>query len=237
MATQTPELDLYPPFQGFPKEGLAFLRALKRNNNRPWFERRKDDYDQLVRLPMQSLISDLQAPFRSFAPEFDLNPKRSIFRIYRDVRFSKDKLPYKTNVAAHFVLRGKPKGVSGSGYYVTIEPGEVYAGAGIYMPEADQLKKIRRAIAERSEEFLAIVTNHQFKKTFGAMEGEKLVRVPAGFAPDHPMADYLRHKHFFVGISWPESRCLKARFVKDVARVFEQATPLVVFLNRAIGAA
>ncbi len=105
------------------------------------------------------------------------------------------------------------------------------------MPEADQLKKIRRAIAERSEEFLAIVTDRRFKKTFGALEGEKLVRVPAGFAPDHPMADYLRHKHFFVGTSWPESRCLKARFVEDVARVFEEATPLVVFLNRAIGAA
>jgi uncharacterized protein (TIGR02453 family) len=235
MRRPTPELELYPPFQGFPKEGLSFLRALQRNNNRPWFDKHKAEYEQFVKLPMQSMISDLQSPFRAFAPEFDLNPKRSIFRIYRDVRFSKDKRPYKTNVAAHFVLRGKPKGVSGSGYYLHIEPGEVYLGAGIYMPESDQLKKIRRAVADRSEEFLSVVTEPSFKKTFGAMEGEKLVRVPSGYAVDHPMADYLRHKHFFVGVAWSEQRCLKTRFVKDAAQIFELATPLVTFLNRAIG--
>ena len=237
MAKTAPELELYPPFEGFPKKGLSFLRALKRNNNRPWFEKHKEDYEQFVKLPMQSLISDLQGPFRGFAPEYDLNPKRSIFRIYRDVRFSKDKSPYKTNVAAHFVLRGKPKGVAGSGYYLHIEPGEIYLGAGIYMPEPDQLKKIRRAIAQRSEEFLDIHTEPAFKKTFGPMYGECLVRVPAGFAPDHPMAEHLKRKHYFVGLSWPEERSPKPRFVKDVARIFELSSPLVRFLNRAIGAA
>ena len=237
MPNPTQELDLFPPFQGFPKEGLAFLRSLKRNNNRPWFEKHKQEYEQNVKFPMQSLISDLQAPFRTFAPEFDLNPKRSIFRIHRDVRFSKDKRPYKTNVAAHFVLRGKPKGVSGSGFYLHIEPGEIYLGGGIYMPESDQLKKIRRAIADHSEDFLDIITDRTFKKTFGAMEGETLVRVPAGYPADHPMGEYLKHKHFFVGVSWSEQRCTRARFVKDAARVFELVTPLVSFLNRAIGAA
>ena len=237
MAQPAPELELYPPFEGFSRKGIAFLRSLKRNNTRTWFEKRKADYEQLVKLPMQSLISDLKTPFRAFAPEFDLNPKRSIFRIYRDVRFSKDKRPYKTNVAAHFVLRGKPKGVSGSGYYLHIEPGEVYAGAGIYMPAGDQLKKIRRAIADRSDEFLEIVTDRSFAKMFGGLEGETLVRVPAGYGQDHPMAKYLKHKHFFVGRSWPEDQCLKARFVDDVASTFEKATPLVKFLNQAIGAA
>lgn len=235
MAMPAPELELFPPFAGFPKEALAFLRSLKRNNTRAWFERHKTDYEQFVKLPMQSLISDLQGPFRTIAPEFDVSPKRSIFRIYRDVRFSKDKRPYKTNVAAHFVLRGKPKGVSGSGYYLHIEPGEVYIGAGIYMPEGDQLKKIRRAIADRSEEFLEIITDRGFRKTFGALEGDTLVRVPAGYAPDHPMAQYLKHKHFFVGRSWPEGQCLRARFVNDVAKTFEKATPLVRFLNQVIG--
>lgn len=237
MAKPVPELELFPPFEGFPKQGLTFLRSLKRNNTRAWFEKHKDDYEQHVKLPMQSLISDLQTPFRSFAPEFDVNPKRSIFRIYRDVRFSKDKRPYKTNVAAHFVLRGKPKGVSGSGYYLHIEPGEVYAGAGIYMPAGDQLKKIRSAIAERSDEFLEIITDRAFVKIFGGLEGETLVRVPAGYSPDHPMAQYLKHKHFFVGCSWPEGKCFTARFVDDVAKTFERATPLVRFLNQAIGSA
>jgi uncharacterized protein (TIGR02453 family) len=236
MSHPASDLEMYPPFQGFPKEGIRFLASLKRNNNRPWFEKHKGEYEQFVKLPMQSLINDLQVHFRSFAPEYDLNPKRSIFRIYRDVRFSKDKRPYKTNVAAHFVLRGKPKGVSGSGYYLHLEPGEVYLGAGIYMPESNQLKKIRKAIADRADEFVVILTNPVFKKTFGNIEGDKLVRVPAGYPPDHPMADYLRHKHFFVGRSWAESRSTKARFVDEVGRTFEKATPLVRFLNRAIGA-
>jgi uncharacterized protein (TIGR02453 family) len=236
VATITPEIDLYPPFEGFPRKGLAFLRSLKRNNNRLWFEKHKADYEQYVKLPMLSLISDLQGPFRAFAPEYDLSPKRSIFRIYRDVRFSKDKQPYKTNVAAHFVLRGKPKGVSGSGYYLHIEPGEVYLGAGIYMPESDQLKKIRRAIADNADTFLAIVSNREFKRMFGTLEGEKLVRVPSGYPPEHPMADHLRYKNFFVGISWPESKCLSARFARDAVKVFERATPLVAFLNHAMGA-
>jgi uncharacterized protein (TIGR02453 family) len=236
MAKHTPELELYPPFNGFPKEGLAFLKALKRNNNRPWFEKHKSDYENYVKLPVQCLISDLEIPFRGFGPEFDLNPKRSIFRIYRDVRFSKDKRPYKTHVAAHFVLRGKPKGISGSGYYLHIEPGEIYLGAGIYMPESDQLKKIRRAIAENPKEFLAIISKPDFKKTFGEMEGEKLVRVPAGYPADHPLAEYLKHKHFLVGLTVPDYRCLKPVFVKEVARVFQKASPLVGFLNRAIGA-
>lgn len=235
MARPVPELELFPPFRGFPKQGLAFLRSLKRNNSRAWFEKHKTDYEEFVKLPMQSLISDLQAPFRAFGPEFDINPKRSIFRIYRDVRFSRDKRPYKTNIAAHFVLRGKPKGVSGSGYYLNIEPGEVYAGAGIYMPASDQLKRIRRAIAQRSDEFLDIVKDRAFVRTFGGLEGDSLMRVPAGYGADHPMADHLRHKHFFVGRSWPEEHCLTARFAGEVAATFEKAAPLVRFLNQAIG--
>jgi uncharacterized protein (TIGR02453 family) len=101
------ELDFYPPFEGFPREGVAFLRRLKRNNRREWFQSRREEYEEFVRLPMQALIASLQPHFRAFAPEFDVNPKHSMFRIYRDVRFSKDKAPYKTHVAAHFVLRGK----------------------------------------------------------------------------------------------------------------------------------
>src|SRR5512136_81334 len=111
----TMDFDLYPPFEGFPREGIKFFKLLKRNNNRKWFEEHKEEFESYVKIPMQSYITALQIHFSHFAPEYDLNPKRSIFRIYRDIRFSKDKQPYKTNVAAHFVLRGKPKGVSGSG--------------------------------------------------------------------------------------------------------------------------
>lgn len=228
------ESQLYAPFEGFPMEGLRFLRRLKRNNRREWFAARKEEYEALVRLPMLSLIASLQTPFREFAPAYDLNPKRSIFRIYRDVRFSSDKSPYKTNVAAHFVPRGTPKGVAGSGYYLHIEPGEVYLGAGIYMPDAAQTKRIRLAIADRCDEFLGMVNDRTFRRLFGELEGNRLRRMPAGFPPDHPAGEWLKLKQFFAGLSWPEEKCLRRRFVDEAARVFRAATPLVRFLNEAL---
>lgn len=228
------DLDFFPPFEGFPREGIKFLNRLKRNNNRSWFEEHKGEYESFVKLPMQSLIAALKPHFEKFAPEFDVNPKRSMFRVYRDVRFSKDKTPYKTHVAAHFVLRGKPKGVEGSGYYLHIEPGEVFLGGGIYMPDSDQLKKIRRVIADQSRRFLLIVEDRKFKRRFGKIEGEKLRRVPQGYEPDHPMAEWLKYKQFFVGSGWPEARCHRRAFVNEIAKAFEDATPLVRFLNEAM---
>ena len=233
--TPLSDLEFFPPFDGFPREGIDFLKRLKRNNNRLWFEKHKEGYESSVKIPMQSLIASLHPHFQRFAPEFDINPKRSLFRIYRDVRFSKDKTPYKTHAAAHFVLRGKPKGVEGSGYYLHIEPGEVYIGGGIYMPDNDQLKKIRSAIAGHSDQFLSIVRLPRFRKIFGKLEGEKLQRVPKGYEPDHPMAEWLKYKQFFVWIEWPESKCLNESFVTEVAEVYKAATPLVRFLNEAMG--
>ncbi len=228
------EEEVYPPFAGYPREGVAFLRNLKRHNNRPWFEKHRDQYENDVKLPMLSLIAALRPDFQRFGPEFDLNPKRCLFRIYRDVRFSKDKRPYKTHVAAHFVLRGRPKGVGGSGYYLHIEPGEVFLGGGIYMPDGDQLKKIRRGLIARSDEFLGIIQDRQFRKLFGNLEGERLSRIPQGFPPDHPMGEWLRLKQFFVGLGWKEERCYSPKFASAAAAVFETASPLVRFVNSLI---
>ena len=228
------EIDAYPPFQGYPREGIDFLRRLKRNNNRNWFEKHKAEYESDVKLPMQSLIASLQPYFESFAPQFDINPKRSLFRIYRDIRFSKDKTPYKTHVAAHFVLRGKPKGIEGSGFYLHIEPGEIFLGGGIYMPGSDQLKAIRKAIVEKSAEFLDVIRDKAFIKRFKQIEGEKLQRVPRGYDPPHPLAEWLKLKQFFVGVEWKEERCLKKKFVNEIAEVYEEAAPFVTFLNDAL---
>ena len=228
------DLDVYPPFQGYPKAGIDFLRKLKRNNNRQWFEKHKEEFETDVKLPMQSIIVALQPYFDSFAPQFDVNPKRSLFRIYRDIRFSKDKTPYKTHVAAHFVQRGKPKGTEGSGFYLHIEPGEVFVGGGIYMPDNEQLKRIRGAIIERTEEFLEIVHTKSFVKRFKKIEGDTLQKVPRGYDPDHPMAEWLKLKQFFVGVEWKEEKCFKKAFVKQVAEVYEETTPLVMFLNDAL---
>ena len=227
------DIDMYPPFEGFPKEGIEFFKHLKRHNNREWFEKHKPDYETNVKQPMQSLIASLQPEFARFAPEFDLNPKRSIFRIYRDVRFSSDKTPYKTNAAAHFVLRGKPKGLLGSGFYLEINPDECYCGGGIYIPDGDQLKKIRKAIAARGEEFLEIVEDRTFKKNFAPFEWQKLQRMPKGYEEDHPMADWLKYKQFFVGQGWSAARCFKSAFMDDIVETCEQITPLARFLNSA----
>lgn len=228
------DFDLYPPFEGFPKECIRFLKQLKQNNNREWFEKHKEEFEQYAKTPLLSFIAALQPYFVRFAPEFDLSPKRSVFRIYRDIRFSSDKTPYKTHIAAHFVLRGAPKGFIGSGYYLQLEPGEFFVGGGIYLPDGDQLKKIRKAIATRSEEFLSIVENRQFKKRFAPFDWTQLQRIPKGYDEDHPMAHWLRYKQFFVGVSLPESKCTSESLVEETARLCEEASPLVRFLNMSL---
>jgi uncharacterized protein (TIGR02453 family) len=226
--------DIFPPFNGFPKETVAFFKKLKRNNTREWFAAHKDEFEEDVKFPMQCFIASLTPLFGEFAPEIDIDPKRSLFRIYRDTRFSKDKTPYKTHAAAHFVLRGMPKGLVGSGYYFHVEPGEVFLGAGIYIPDGGQIKKIRAAITARPEEFLSIVKEKKFAKRFGALDGTRLQRVPIGYAPDHPMADYLKLKQFFVGVTLDDDAILKPTFVRDAAKIYSEAATFVRFFNEAI---
>lgn len=230
----TIDLEMYPPFEGFPKQAIQFFKKLKRNNNRTWFEDHKHEYEEFVKLPMQSFIFSLQPHFATFAPEFELSPKRSIFRIYRDVRFSNDKTPYKTHVAAHFVLRGKEKGFVGSGYYFHIEAGDVFIGGGIYMPDSDQLKKIRKAVDQHPDEFLSIINGRDFKKRFGVLKGNKLQRIPKGYDESNPMAEWLKLKQFFVGVDLPESACYRPALVEKIAAICKDAAPLVKFLNHAI---
>jgi uncharacterized protein (TIGR02453 family) len=225
--------ELFPPFTGFPKEGLAFLSRLKKNNNREWFHKHKDEYEQHVRFPMQCLVSSLAQRMSDEAPEIEFNPKRSIFRIYRDVRFSKNKAPYKTNIAAVFPLRGKKGPIELPGLYVSIAPGEVFLGGGVYMPSGDQLKAYRRSIVERPDDFLAVVGNRTFKKEFGTIQGENLQRAPIGFPKDHPMLEDLKHKQFYVGKEYKDIVCTRPAFLETTAVVFGRTMPLVRWLASA----
>jgi uncharacterized protein (TIGR02453 family) len=227
------DIEMFPPFIGFPKEGVAFLRNLKKNNNREWFNAHKPEYEEYVKLPMQSLIQALRGPMKTIAPEVMVDPKKNMFRIYRDTRFSKNKLPYKTHVAAVFPVPGRWE--ESACLYVHIEPGEVYLGGGIYMPDSQQLKLIRAAIASRPEEFLSILNDRTFKKKFNGLEGEKLRRNPQGYPVDHPMIEWLKYKQFFVGCTWEEKECYSPRFAEKVAGRFADLVPLVRFLNGAIG--
>jgi len=223
----------FPPFDGFPRKGLEFLRRLKKNNNRPWFQKHKSEYEENVRFPMQCLISSLAERMADIAPEIEFNPKRSMFRIHRDVRFSKNKEPYKTNIAAVFSVRAKKQEGETPGLYVGIEPGEVFLGGGVYMPAGEQLKSYRRAIAEHPDSFLEVIGNRTFKKNFGGIAGEKLQRCPLGFPADHPMIEHLKHKQFYVGKVLNEEACLKPRFLDTTVPVFALTMPLVRWLVKA----
>ncbi len=185
---------------------LRFLRALKRNNDREWFRARKAQYEADVRQPMIALIERLAADFKSFAPEFVAEPKVSLYRIYRDTRFSADKTPLKTHAAAHFPMRGMPKG-EGGGLYFEIAPAWVWIGGGLYMPSNPQLHVIRAHIAASHPRFHRLVTAPAFRRTVGTLEGERLSRVPRGYDRDHPAAHYLQFKQFLAGREFAGGVC------------------------------
>jgi uncharacterized protein (TIGR02453 family) len=230
---ETPfDLDVHPPFGGFPREGISFLARLRKNNNRKWFALHRDEYIDFVKSPMESLIAALAQPIGAFAPEMLVDPKKCMFRIHRDTRFSSNKDPYKTHVAALFHPKGHWN--ESAGFYLHIEPGEVYLGGGIYMPDGAQLKKIRRAIAGRPGEFLSVVEDPAFRRRFGGLGGEKLSRAPLGFAADDPMIEWLKFKQFFVGVEWDEGAAHRRDFVGRVARTFNGILPLARFLNSAL---
>jgi len=225
------DAELFPPFAGFPPEGMRFLQRLAKNNNRPWFQKHKEEYEDLVRFPMKTFIASLAEGMRSDAPDIEFNPRSSIFRVYRDVRFSRNKLPYKTHIAAAFRIRGRKGPTESPGLYVHVEPGEVFIGGGLYMPAGPQLKAIRKAIADEPDEFLSILRNPSFRRTYGGIQGEVLQRAPLGYPGDHPMIEHLRHKQFYVGKNMPGASCGKAAFLETAMKGFRTALPLVRWLQ------
>lgn len=218
------------PAACFPPAGLKFLRGLKRNNRRDWFLAHRDEYEAHVRGPMLELIQRLADDLREFAPEIVCDPKASMYRIYRDVRFSANKAPYKTHVAASFPTRGLPKH-EGAGTYFHISTDEVWIGGGMYMPQPPQLFAVREHIAGHVNQLRAIVESPGFRKQVGELGGDKLTRVPRGFPKDHPAAEFLKYKHFVAGAEFPAAFATDPKFYKTVLAVFRQMTPLARFLN------
>jgi uncharacterized protein (TIGR02453 family) len=217
----------------FTAKTLAFLRALKRNNDREWFRARKDDYERHVRGPMTALVAQLAVDLPAFAPELVADPKRSLYRIYRDTRFSEDKTPLKTNAAAAFPPRALPRH-EGAGLYVEIAPGWVWMGGGLYMPPPESLYAIRERIATSHPKLHRLVTAREFRAVVGTLQGEQLTRVPRGYLKDHPAADYLRHKQFLGFREFEPAFATSDRFYPELLRTFKALTPLVRFLNTAI---
>ncbi|MBL8212209.1 MAG: DUF2461 domain-containing protein [Bryobacterales bacterium] len=221
-------------FSGFPEEGIQFLRQLKKNNSREWFQPRKEQFDTQVWQPMAELVEVLNARLVKFAPSYITEPKKAIFRIYRDTRFAKDKTPYKTNIAASF-HKGGAKGDFFGGYYVSITAEEVEVGGGIYMPPSDVLRLLRSYVGENHEELRKILAQPKLKKVMGGLEGEQLTRLPKGFLPDHPAADLVRYKHYILfKTDIPLADTHKPAFAKQIGDRFELMAPFIEYLNAAL---
>jgi uncharacterized protein (TIGR02453 family) len=223
-------------FPGFPHQGLTFLRQLRRHNDRAWFQAHREDYERHVREPMTELVTALGGVLQGFAPELVTDPKRAIYRIHRDVRFSADKSPYKTQVAATFGPRGLPKH-AGAGLYFHVEPDEVLVAGGVYMPGTAELRAIRAHVAEHSGELEQIVRRRPFRRLFGGLTGEKLSRAPKGYEPDHPAIEWLRYKQYLAWLERPARTACSAELFPLVVEAFVAMMPLIRFLNAPLRAA
>jgi uncharacterized protein (TIGR02453 family) len=218
----------------FSPKAVPFLRALKRNNDREWFRARKDSYEVLLHQPMIVLIERLARDFRTIGPEFVANPKTSLFRIYRDTRFSEDKSPLKTNVAAIFPHRLLPR-MGGACLYFEVRPARVWIGGGLHAPDTSRLQMIREHLAANFRRFRTIVESPAFRRTLGGVEGGQLLqRTPRGFPQDHPAAAYLRYRMFIAGREFPSTFASSPRFYPTIVSIFRQTAPLVRFLNEPL---
>jgi uncharacterized protein (TIGR02453 family) len=222
------------PFSGFPPEALQFFRGLARNNKREWFLPRKPLFEEKVKEPMRQLVDALNLALHDFAPEYETDPDKAIFRIYRDVRFSKDKKPYKEQIAATFRRRGTPH--HQGGYYFAISHKGVAVGGGVYMPEPEHLLAIRQRIAERHDEFRRILAARPVRKLLGHLEGAQLSRVPRGFPADHPAANLLRYKYFILYKELPPSLATSPALYKAIVDRFRVMVPFMQFLTASFAA-
>ena len=221
------------PSSRFTDETVKFLRGLKRHNDREWFKARRDQYDTHVKAPMVEVIQHLATDFARIAPELVATPKVSMYRIYRDTRFSADKSPYKTHVAAVFPHKTLSKH-GGAGLYFHVDPTHVLVGAGIYAPEPRQLYKLREHVAANVKRFRTVVESPVFRRSFGPVSGQRLKRVPKGFDAGDPAAEYLKLKQFLAGTERPSSFATSPLFYRSLLRLFEQLVPFVRFLNESL---
>lgn len=215
---------------------LTFLKALKKNNNKEWFDRNREKYEA-ARNDFNQLVSEVLKKMSVTDPDMKgLTVKGVTFRIYRDTRFSKNKSPYKTNMGAAFNKGGKKSFTAG--YYFHAEPGgQSFAGGGLWIPDPALLKKVRQEIDYCFPEFKKILAAPSFKKTYHALEEDEkqmLARVPKGYEKDNPAAAYLRMKSIIASTPIPDTMLTSPSLVKEITAAFKALMPLINFLNRAM---
>jgi uncharacterized protein (TIGR02453 family) len=221
-------------FPGFPKEGMAFLRALKKHNDRDWFTPRKPTFEATVRQPMIELVSGIHREMLRFAPQYVGEPAKCVYRIYRDTRFSKDKTPYKTYASALFLRSGFDKYSGGAAIYFAVSPDSIEVAGGIYMPDRDVLLAVRQHIAENHKQFRATFGGAKVKKLLGELQGDSLSRVPKGFDPEHPAADLIRRKQYLLDTQLDPKLATTPKLLSELVMRIEAMTPFVEFINRPL---
>lgn len=226
-----------PTFPGFPLGLLHFLEQLSRNNNKRWFDANKPRYEAEVREPALAFIEAMTGPLKKVSPHFVAQPKKvggSLMRIHRDVRFSKDKTPYKTNVGIHF-RHERAKDVHAPGFYFHIDLEEVFLGAGVWRPESAALANIRAEIAEEPTRWKRARDNKRFRENWD-LGGESLKRPPRGFDANHPMIDDLKRKDHIAVTHLTHDELFSPDIIDTVANAFRRSKPYVGFLCKALDA-
>src|SRR5579863_10206860 len=221
-------------FPGFPKEGITFLRALKKNNDREWFTPRKATFEATVRQPMIELVSAIHREMLRFAPQYVGEPAKCVYRIYRDTRFSKDKTPYKTYASALLLRNGFDKYAGCAAYYFAISPENIEVAGGIYTPDRDVLLAVRQHVAENHKLFRATFETPRVRKLFGELWGESVTRVPKGFDADHPASDLIRRKQYLLDANVDPKLATTPKLFGEIVTRIEAMMPFIEFLNQPL---
>lgn len=212
---------------------VRFFRSLKRNNRREWFQPRKHLFDQHIKAPMLELVSAINTDLAKFAPEYVTEPKNSIFRIYRDTRFSADKTPYKTHVAASFARRGGER-LGAGGFYFSVSHEVIEIAAGIWHPERDVMLLVRNHIAETHKELSRLLADKKARKLVGELKGGALSRSPKGFDPAHPAAELIKMKDWVLEVTLDANLVTTAQLHGAIVERFRAMAPVLGYLNRPL---
>ena len=225
------------PFTGFSREAIQFLADLAANNERAWFQPRKPEYERLLKQPLEALCVALAERFAAAGLPLVSDPVRSPFRIYRDVRFSKDKSPYKTHVSADFpwvggdTAEGRTATVHGAGGYFHFQPGEIFVGGGMWRPAPERLAAWRSMVDRDPGRVHAATDDPAFVARFGGVGGDRLKRVPAGYPSDHPDAELLKLKDVTFGCRLSDDDGLSPALPDTITAAFASALPVMRLLS------
>lgn len=212
---------------------LDFLRKLKRNNRRSWFQPRKEIYEREIKLPTLALIDAINIELMRFAPRYATPAARAMLRIYRDTRFSANKAPYKNHVSVLFPRAGAGR-TSGACFYFHFTAEELLIFAGVWNPPSDELRMIRAFLAAHHDELRPILRASKLREFFGEMQGEQLTRLPAGFAKDHPAAELLRGKQWYLECTLPARAITRPNLKDEIVERFRAGAPFVEFFNQPL---